>query len=295
MSKTVSLVLGSGGARGWVQLGVIDWLLANDYKIVAISGCSIGSVVGGLYAAGKYDEFKEWVFALDKRSVIKLVDIYWGAGGLIKGERVMNALKTLVGECEIESLPLQYTAVATDLQKGQEFWFQSGDLFDAIRASVAIPNLLSPHVVNGKVFVDGGVLNPVPIAPTLSQHADLTIAVDLAAINSFELDVREPEPHKNEDFSNKITKFISNLVGDDGVSSEVELPSSIEISNRSFDIMQTTIARMKIAAHTPDVVVEFPRDLAKVHEFWRGEELCKLGFEVMQSTMDRYDESQALL
>ncbi len=286
---SVSLVLGSGGARGWVHLGVIDWLQDQGYQISSISGCSIGAVVGGLYAAGRYDEFKEWVFALDKKSVLSLTDIYWGSGGLIKGERVMNALKMLVGDCNIESLPIAFTAVATDLEQGQEFWFQSGDLFDAIRASVAIPNVLSPHIVGDRLFVDGGLLNPVPIAPTLSCHADLTIAVDLAAVNSFQLKRPKKEIKHANDLSDRVSKFISELVGENAF--EIETPSSLEISHRCFDIMQTAIGRMKIASHTPDVVVAFPRELAKTHEFWRGEELANIGYDTMKVTMERFNET----
>ena len=291
---TVSLVLGSGGARGWVHLGVIDWLTDNGYEITSISGCSIGAVVGGLFAAGKYDEFKEWVYALDKKSVLKLTDFHWGSGGLIKGERVMNALRTLVGECNIKDLPIQYTAVATDLEQGQEFWFQSGDLFDAIRASVAIPNVLSPHRIGNRLFVDGGLLNPVPIAPTLSSHSDLTIAVDLAAVNSFELERPKPTEQKSSDFSRRVSKFINDIVGEDSEPS-FEMPSSIDISNRSFDIMQTAISRMKIASHTPDVIVAFPRELARTHEFWRGQELSKFGYETMKVTMERYYEASRVV
>ena len=284
---SVSLVLGSGGARGLVQIGVIDWLLDNGYQIDSISGCSVGALIGGVYAAGKFEEFKSWVFELEKRDVLRLTDLHWGAGGFIKGDRVMNALRSLVGEKQIEELGIHYTAVATDLDRGQEKWFQSGDLFDAIRASVAVPNVLSPHVVNGRIYVDGGLLNPVPIAPTLADHTDMILAVDLAARSTDNR--RQPEHSKTPKATEKrgrIASFIADLIGDND-DEVVELPSVLDISNRSFDIMQTAISRTKLATHSPDVVFEFARDLAATHEFWRAKELADIGYQVAANTMKK--------
>ncbi|RMA79339.1 patatin-like phospholipase family protein [Umboniibacter marinipuniceus] len=282
---SISLVLGSGGARGLVQIGVIDWLLDNGYEIESISGCSVGALIGGVYAAGKFEEFKSWVFELEKGDVLRLTDLHWGAGGFIKGDRVMNALRSLVGAKQIEELDIRYTAVATDLHRGQEKWFQSGDLFDAIRASIAVPNVLSPHVVNGRVYVDGGLLNPVPIAPTLADHTDMTVAVDLAARSTQSRRHNEqPKALKNTEKRGRIASFIADLMGDND-DEVVELPGVLDISNRSFDIMQTVISRTKLATHSPDVIFEFARDLSATHEFWRAKELADIGYQVAANTM----------
>lgn len=290
--KRVSLVLGSGGARGFVQIGVIDWLVENGYDIVSISGCSIGAMIGGVFAAGKMEEFKSWVFELEKSDVLRLTDLHFGSGGFVKGDRVMNSLRELVGECAIEDLKVRFTAVATDLNKGKEVWFQEGDLFDAIRASVAVPNVMSPHVIGTKLYVDGGLLNPVPIAPTLGDHTDLTIAVDLAGKQPMPSDFKKKEVRKTtSDRKGKIAKFIEELwSGDDA---PVELPSVLDVSNRSFDIMQTVIARTKLATHSPDVLVEFSRDLAAMHEFWRAEELANIGYDTMANVMSEFENNNA--
>jgi NTE family protein len=178
-SKTVSLVLGSGGARGLAHIGVIHWLEENDFKIKSIVGCSIGAVIGGIYAAGKLDVYEQWVRALTKVDIVTLLDLSWDKSGLVRGDKLVNTLRNLVGEKLIEDLPISFTAVASDLRSQKEVWIRSGSLFDAMRASFAIPLFFTPFKLNGVDLVDGGVLNPVPIAPTSCDGTDITIAVDL--------------------------------------------------------------------------------------------------------------------
>jgi NTE family protein len=224
--------------------------------------------------------------------VLRLTDLHWGAGGFIKGDRVMNSLRSLVGERRIEALGIRYTAVATDLDRGQEKWFQSGDLFDAIRASVAVPNVLSPHIINGRIYVDGGLLNPVPIAPTLADHTDMVFAVDLAARFT---DDRQQQPRpkaiKAAEKRGRIASFVADLIGDND-NEVTELPNVLAISNRSFDIMQTAISRTKLATHSPDIIFEFARDLAATHEFWRAKELADIGYQVAENTMKQQANQQ---
>jgi NTE family protein len=138
-STTVSLVLGSGGARGLAHIGVIQWLGENGYTIRSIAGASIGALVGGIYAASKLDIYAQWVSALERMHVLRLLDPTIGSSGLFKGERVISVLRELIGDCAIEDLPIAFTAVATDLDSGQEVWLRNGKLFDAIRASMATP------------------------------------------------------------------------------------------------------------------------------------------------------------
>lgn len=178
---SISLVLGSGGARGYAHVGVIEELLAQGYSIQSIAGSSMGALVGGVYAAGKLTEYRDWVASLQKLDVLRLVDWSWRGGGLIKGERIIGALKELVGEMDIENLPIPYTAVAVDIDAEREVWFSRGSLFDAIRASISIPTVFRPHYYEGRRLVDGGLLNPVPITPTLRDLTDYTFAVDVNA------------------------------------------------------------------------------------------------------------------
>lgn len=178
--KTVALVLGSGGARGYAHIGVIEVLVERGYDIVAIAGCSMGALIGGIFAAGKLQDYKDWVTGLGQFDVLKLLDISLSLPGAIRGEKIFAIVRDLIGDIRIEDLPIPYTAVATDLLAHKEIWFQEGSLHQAIRASVAIPSLLTPVVSGGRVLVDGGLLNPLPIIPTIAARADQIIAVNLS-------------------------------------------------------------------------------------------------------------------
>jgi hypothetical protein len=201
--RTISLVLGSGGARGYAHIGVIGWLKDHGFAIRSIAGSSMGALIGGIYATGKLDAYAEWVRALDRSDVLQLLDLSFGRSGLFKGERVMRALQDLIGEYDIEDLPISFTAVATDLDTEKEVWLSKGPLFDALRASIAIPTLFTPFQYKGRRLVDGGLVNPLPIAPTLRDMTDLTIAVNLSGREERDLerstvhDTRVGEPRYN--------------------------------------------------------------------------------------------------
>src|SRR5690606_18656434 len=177
---TVALVLGSGGARGYAHVGVIEVLLERGFEVKAISGCSMGALVGGIYAAGKMQDFKDWATGLGQFDVFRLLDISLSSPGAIRGEKVFSFVRDLIGDVRIEDLPIPYSAVATDLRHHKEIWFQEGPLHKAIRASVAIPSLITPVVYGERVLVDGGLLNPLPIIPTIAAHADYIVAVNLS-------------------------------------------------------------------------------------------------------------------
>jgi NTE family protein len=179
--KSISLVLGSGGARGYAHIGVIRALLEKDYDIKSIAGCSMGAVVGGFYAAGMLDEFEAWARSLSYLDVLKLVDISLLSNGAIRGDKLFNLLAEMLEDIQIEDLNIPFTAVATDLIKQKEIWFSAGSLEEAIRASSAIPSLLMPVIKGNRLLVDGAVLNPLPITPVVGDHAESIIAVDLSA------------------------------------------------------------------------------------------------------------------
>ena len=177
--RSVSLVLGSGGARGLAHIGVIAELEARGYRIASIAGCSIGALIGGIYAAGKLDAYTEWVSDISKLDMVALLDLAWQNDGLVKGDKIINKLVDLVGDQRIEDLPIPFTAVATDITNGTEVWMSSGRLFDAVRASISLPLFFTPFEYRNAKLIDGGCLNPVPIAPTWRDETDLTIAVNL--------------------------------------------------------------------------------------------------------------------
>ena len=178
--RTAAVVLGSGGARGYAHIGALQVIVERGFDIVALAGSSMGALVGGVYAAGCLDEYTAWVTGLRHLDVLRLVDLSLSAGGAIRGEKVFAIVRDMVGDMRIEDLPIAYTAVATDLLSHREVWFQDGSLSDAIRASIAIPSLFTPVVSGDQLLVDGALMNPVPILPTLPAQADVTIAVHLS-------------------------------------------------------------------------------------------------------------------
>ncbi|MGD0789747.1 MAG: patatin-like phospholipase family protein [Terracidiphilus sp.] len=279
-SKTVSLVLGSGGARGLAHIGVIHWLEENDFKIKSIVGCSIGAVIGGIYAAGKLDVYEQWVRCLTKVDIVTLLDLSWDRSGLVRGEKLVNTLIGLVGEKLIEDLPISFTAVATDLKGQKEVWMRSGSLFDAMRASFAIPLFFTPFKYKGVDLVDGGVLNPVPTEPASGDETDMTIAVNLngPAESPIEPAVVTAAPQSpSSPFREKIAHFIGRL--------QPSMPGGgsrdwgpYEIAIQSLEAMQSTIARQKLTAHPPDAIINIPRNVCKTLEFDRAAEMIALGY-----------------
>ena len=281
--KTVSLVLGSGGARGLAHIGVIRWLEEHDFEIVSVSGCSIGTVIGGVYAAGKLDEFEAWMRTVTKLDIVSLMDFNWGKGGLIKGDKVMSRLGRILGDLNIEDLAIPYTAVAADISNEKEVWLQKGSLLQAIRASISLPLYLMPIEFNGKTLIDGGVLNPVPIAPTFGDHSDITLAVNLAGELSHKLDdfkevqinISENASEEDTSFHRKVSDYFGSLTAK---TSRIDL-GMYDIANQAFDAMQSTIARQKLAAYPPDITVEIARDACGTFEFERTAEMIDLGYE----------------
>ena len=285
--KTVSLVLGSGGARGLAHIGVIHWLEEHGYKIDSISGCSMGALIGGVFAAGKLDTFEQWVRSISKLDIVTLLDLSWGKSGLVKGDKIINTLVDLVGDQMIENLPMSFTAVAADIEAEKEVWINTGQLFDAIRASISLPLFFTPFDHNGTSLIDGGVLNPVPIAPTFGDNTDLTIAVNLGGppteISSQAIEQRNPEK-KDSALRANISRFLKNL--QQSVQSEGKSDWDVyDIANQAFEAMQSTIARQKLAAYPPDLEIEIARNACGTLEFDRAEEMIALGYKKAQKAL----------
>jgi len=286
--KSVSLVLGSGGARGLAHIGIIHWLEEHDYHIKSISGCSMGALVGGIYAAGKLDDFENWVRAITKLDIITLLDVSWSKSGLVKGDKIINTLIDLVGDIKIEDLPIRYTAVAVDVNEEKEIWINSGRLFDAIRASISLPMFFTPHYYNGAHLIDGGVLNPVPIAPTFSDNTDITLAVNLGGkliVKPTEPDINSHQDKlNNAGIKQKIDSYIQQL------KKKIDLPQDIDwgaydIANQAFDAMQSTIARQKLAAYPADLCIEIARNACGTLEFDRADDMISLGYQKAQESL----------
>jgi NTE family protein len=282
--RSVSLVLGSGGARGLAHIGIIQWLQENHYAIQSVAGSSMGAVVGGIFAAGKLDAYTDWVTALSKADVLLLLDFSFSRAGLFKGERIIGLLKELIGECNIEELPISFTAVATDVVAGKEIWLSRGSLFDAIRASFAIPTLFTPHEYCGRRLLDGGLINPVPIAPTLKDLTDMTIAVNLNGHEQTLAPVEEAVADGSHNhYKQRIKKFIEDIAHRKRDKSDDW--GFFEVVHYSIETMQSTIARLKLAAYSPDVIIDIPKNACGPFEFYRAAEMIALGRRMAEQAL----------
>jgi NTE family protein len=284
--QTVSLVLGSGGARGLAHIGIINWLEEHDYKIISVSGSSMGALVGGIYALGKLDEYEHWVRAITATDIFRLLDITFDRDGLVRGERIIDTLKKLIGDSRIEDLPIKFTAVAVDVAREKEVWLNSGSLFDAIRASISLPLFFKPAVVNGCKLMDGGILNPVPIAPTVYDDSDITITVNLGGKPEPGIKLPKKSVVRDEEsgFTDKIAEFIKGL-DITGKGSESKRGGMLEIASQTFETMQGTIARQRLAAYPADIELNVPRNVCMTLEFDKADELIQLGYEIAEKRL----------
>jgi NTE family protein len=306
--RTLSLVLGSGGARGYAHIGVIEALEASGFSIRSIAGSSMGALIGGIYAAGKLDKYAEWVRPLQRLDVLRLLDWTLSGGGFIKGDRIIGVLKDLIGETNIEDLPIPYTAVAVDLDVQREVWFSQGPLFDAIRASIAIPTVFRPYRYEGRLLVDGGLLNPLPMSPTLRDLTDATIAVDVNA-PAEPLDgegdadrgaagqaspemlpdaAAEPADAKRAGYRQRIAEFIEGRNEKREHAIVESEPGAFELFARALDVVQETITRLKLAAEPPDLLITIPRNACAFYEFHRADELIALGRKRTFEALERW-------
>jgi len=289
--KTVSLVLGSGGARGYAHIGVIEVLEEAGYEIRSISGSSMGALVGGLYAAGKLQAYKAWVLTLDIFDVLKLIDFSFATTGVIKGDRVFDILEQLVGkDVKIENLPVDFTAVATNIDTQKEIWFQEGDLLTAIRASIAIPTVFTPVTAQKQLLVDGGILNPLPTVPLLSDNNDLLIAVNLNGEKKADKKIMK-QTHKEERVQDKLKEFLQKNFFEKKEQSEMNY---FTIVSKTIETMQNLITRYELAAHQPDIVIDIPKNLCGFYEFHEAEKIIAYGREVAKQKLTEYKKLESL-
>ncbi|TNE27226.1 MAG: hypothetical protein EP346_13180 [Bacteroidetes bacterium] len=296
--KQVALVLGSGGARGLAHIGVIEELERRGYTISSIAGSSIGSVIGGVYAAGYLDEYKEWVLNLDRRRVFQLIDFTISSHGFIKGERVFNEMKQFVGEERIENLKIPFCAIAVDLEHQEEVVYDSGDLWQAIRASVAIPSVLTPVQHNNRVLVDGGVVNPLPVNRVSRIEDDIMVAVDLNALIDLEVVHEKSSADQNEIEQNKFMESIRQKIGDwwpwasngdEGEEKSHIKKNYLGILNASFEMMQDQVATLAMKQNPPDVLVKIPRKCASTFDFYMGKQLIETGRQLTAKALDQFE------
>lgn len=282
--KNVALVLSSGGARGLAHIGAIEELLAHGYRITSIAGSSMGALVGGVYAAGKLEAFREWVKGIDKKRMLELIDFSLSINHLAKGDRIIEAIMEFVPDVAIEDLPIPYCAVATDLTSGREVLFNKGSLFKAIRASITLPTFYKPVERDGMVLIDGGVINPIPLNRVKRQEGDILVGVDVN-VHDFKSQWEEmhksPEPKKND--TSLKTKILDMITPDD-----INLNYYTVLSRASrMMIHQNSILMAELMK--PDILVDIQMDKYGVFDFYKSEKIVAIGKKNMSRAINEYE------
>jgi len=278
MKQKVSLVLSGGGARGIAHIGVIEELEKQGYEIVAITGTSMGALVGGIFALEKLEEFKTWLFSLDKMKVFKLIDFSFSTQGLIKGDRVFNHIKEFISDKKIEDLRIDYAAVAVDLLNKKEVVFREGSIYEAIRASVAIPTVITPVNAENTLLIDGGVLNNIPVSHAKRVAGELLIAVNVNA----DIPVYKPALIKNnhetkESVYLKKMRDFQNYLKKAAPADDNESLGYFDLINKTIGMMTEHIALASLEKYPPDILIEISKKTCGTFDFYKAEELVEIG------------------
>lgn len=282
----IGLVLGSGSARGWAHVGAIRALQAAGIHPDLVCGTSVGALVGAIYAAGELDRFEQWVLGLGMRDVLGFMDMGFN-GGLLKGERLIEFFRLNMMDRPLESLPLPFAAVATDLHSGAEVWLREGSALEAVRASMALPALFQPVSREGALLVDGGLVNPVPVSLARAMGADILIAVDLNADMLGRHLKPPPEPASPTPVGEWMRKLQDNLGAlwpGEPVES-LRMPSLLDVMASSINIMQVRITRSRMAGEPPDLVIAPRLAHLGLLDFHRGREAIDEGLRAAQAAL----------
>jgi NTE family protein len=292
--KTVSLVLSSGGARGLAHLGVIEELERRGYVLGEIAGCSAGALVGGMYAAGKLSEFKDWICNLDRVDVFSLMDFTFSSSGFIKGEKVYQALKKVIPDRNIEELDLPFSCNAVDMNSGKEHVFRRGSLYKAIRASGSIPSVFLPAKIDKQHFIDGGVLNPVPISLLSNPQDTLVVVVDANALTDHYLPPQAKAAKKKQAISlpgwvNEYRQKMNSYFPEEKKKETQTTYSALELVTRSFDLLQDRYCQLLLENYPVDVEIKVARKQAGTLEFHRASELIEIGRIKASEALDKLE------
>lgn len=308
----INLALGSGGARGFAHIGVIDELRSRGHEIVGVSGTSMGALVGGIFAAGRLDAFADYVRPLSAADVRRFADVSWGGAGLIRLRRVMDQLHEWVGDVRIEDLAVPFTAVATDIDEVHEVWFRRGPLLAAIRASISIPGVFTPVKIGNRTLVDGGLLNPLPMGPLMDYPGVASVGVslfgrprrlqrsapseessDAAASDDGEpMDAAESQQSWAAGIGASVTEWLTRHGVGPAPTPDLHYDEAgdvnmLQLGARALDVMQGRVELARSALAAPDVIVWVPMESASVLDFHKATELIDLGRELAAEEFDR--------
>jgi len=289
MKQKVALVLSGGGSKGLAHIGAINILEKNGFEITSIAGTSIGSVIGGLYAMGRMQEYADWIKSLNKKSIWGLMDFTLSKKGLVKGERVFEQMKAFIPDMMIEEMKIPFAAVATDVLNEKEVVFTTGSFYSAIRASVAIPTIFIPVKQDDIILVDGGVLSPVPIEFVKRNPGDILVVVNLYAPvdenNDIQLIPETPEPEDEpETFLDKLSRWL--------ISGDKKDVSYFDLLSATTSCMVHKMAQQTIDKYKPDILVNIPHDAANAFDFHKSDILIQMGAQQAQKAINKYQLSK---
>ena len=282
-TKNVALALSSGGARGLAHIGAIEELEAQGYHISSIAGCSMGALIGGVYAAGKLNEFREWMKTIDRKKMLGLIDFSLSLNHIVKGTRIIEAIMEFVPDVNIEDLPIPYCAVATDLKAGREVMFRKGSLFKAIRASISLPSFYEPVKRNDMILIDGGIINPLPLNRVKRQAGDILVGVDVSG-------------HDYKAQWDELQRLTAIQKHDKSLKSKILdmlIPDNIEFNyytvlSRASSLMirQNSILMAKLT--NPDILVDIQMNRYGTFDFDKSEKLIAIGHQKTSQAIDKY-------
>lgn len=271
-TKNVALALSSGGARGLAHIGAIEELEAQGYHISSIAGCSMGALIGGVYAAGKLNEFREWMKTIDRKKMLTLIDFSLSLNHLVKGKRIIEAIMEFVPDMNIEDLPIPYVAVATDLKAGKEVLFNKGSLFEAIRASISLPSFYEPVQRDDMILIDGGVINPIPLNRVKRNAGDILVGID---VSGHDYKAQWEEAHRLTEIQKHDTSWKNKIL-------DMLIPDNIDFNyytvlsrTSSLMIRQNSILMAKLM--NPDILVDIQMNRYGTFDFDKSEKLIAIG------------------
>lgn len=284
----IGLALGSGAAKGWAHIGVINALVRAGIQIDVVAGCSVGALVGAAYATGRLRQMEKWVHSFSYWDVLRLMDVSWRRGGILRGDRVFSQVRQLISEDDIAQCQLPFGAVATNLSTGRELWLTDGDLHSAVRASCSMPGLLPPVSYNGYWLVDGAVVNPVPISLTRALGADIVIAVDLqhdAHLMQQDLLSITPEQETEAEVSSWSARLRQHF-GRLTQRRTQHTPGAMEIMSTSIQVLENRLKRNRMAGDPPDVLIQPFCPQISTLDFHRTAEATEAGKLAVEKKMD---------
>ena len=282
MKKNVALVLSSGGSRGCAHIGAINMLEKNGYKITSVAGTSMGALVGGIYATGQLQQFEEWISSLDILEVLRLIDFSISKKGLVKGKKIIDKIRQIVPERNIEDLSIPFCAVATDIIGETEAVFTEGNLFKAIRASISIPTVFQPVKIGDRYFVDGGLTNPIPVNRVKRYKGDLLIVVNVSSPSSYEKKSIETEKLSDNRYSEQI-KLIKEKLNNLIPTKKTDDIGIFNLTNNSIGTMMRKISDLTLEQQKPDLLINISKEAFGTYDFYKAKEII---IEGERATLD---------